>query len=218
MSIYSRRNPPPGFYIYAYIRSEDSKTSKAGTPYYIGKGRGDRAWKKTKRDKVLPPKDSTNIVVMECKLTEIGSLSLERFYIRWYGRKDNGTGILLNKTDGGDGLSGGTPWNKGKKGIYSEDHLRKISETSKNRVFSKECRERMSRKRKGQKPWNKGIKMRPKTEEDKIKISERRTGIKSPNVECPHCGKIGDVGNMKRWHFDNCKYLTNNTANAIIQN
>lgn len=24
-------------------------------------------------------------------------------------------------------------------------------------------------------------------------------------LECPHCKKIGDSSNMKRWHFDNCK-------------
>lgn len=24
-------------------------------------------------------------------------------------------------------------------------------------------------------------------------------------VECPHCGKITNIGNSKRWHFDNCK-------------
>jgi hypothetical protein len=24
-------------------------------------------------------------------------------------------------------------------------------------------------------------------------------------IHCPHCNKIGNVPNMKRWHFDNCK-------------
>ena len=25
-------------------------------------------------------------------------------------------------------------------------------------------------------------------------------------VQCPHCGKIGTLRPMKRWHFDNCKH------------
>ncbi len=29
--------------------------------------------------------------------------------------------------------------------------------------------------------------------------------MNSKSIECPHCGKSGNVGNMKRWHFDNCK-------------
>jgi ribosomal protein L37AE/L43A len=24
-------------------------------------------------------------------------------------------------------------------------------------------------------------------------------------VECPHCGKIGSISIMQRWHFDKCK-------------
>lgn len=29
--------------------------------------------------------------------------------------------------------------------------------------------------------------------------------LNHPKIECPHCGKIGNLGPMKRWHFDNCK-------------
>jgi hypothetical protein len=27
----------------------------------------------------------------------------------------------------------------------------------------------------------------------------------STTIECPHCNKVGQLTNMKRWHFDNCK-------------
>ena len=26
------------------------------------------------------------------------------------------------------------------------------------------------------------------------------------NFTCPYCGKTGDNSNIKRWHFDNCKF------------
>ena len=44
---------------------------------------------------------------------------------------------------------------------------------------------------------------RKHTEETKQRISE--TLKSKPLVECPHCGKICDERNARRWHLDNCK-------------
>ena len=95
--IFTRKNSPPGYYVYLYLRED-------GTPYYCGKGSGQRAWSKDRITSI--PINPSLIVIVAYNLFELWAFGLERRFIRWYGRKDNNTGILDNLTDGGDGVSG----------------------------------------------------------------------------------------------------------------
>ena len=84
------------FYVYMYLRED-------GTPYYVGKGKDKRAFSGS-RNLNKPSED--RIVFPYTNLTEEESFQKEIELIAKYGRKDIGTGILRNLTDGGEGASG----------------------------------------------------------------------------------------------------------------
>jgi hypothetical protein len=84
------------FYTYAYLRENK-------TPYYIGKGCNNRAYASHGKISV-PPKD--RILFLKKNLSEKNAILHEIYMISVFGRKDLGTGILLNLTNGGEGTSG----------------------------------------------------------------------------------------------------------------
>jgi group I intron endonuclease len=131
------------YYTYMYIRED-------GTPYYIGKGSGIR-YKKPHHSVHVPPKE--RIIFLKTNLSEEDSLRHEIYMVSILGRKDNGTGILRNLTDGGEGRSGCYPTEETKKKIshalsgegnpmYGKTHTQEvrdiISETHKGRKHTEE--------------------------------------------------------------------------------
>ena len=89
------------FYTYAYLRKDDR------TPYYIGKGCGKRAYDSSHNVKV--PDDKDRIIFLKQNLTEEEAFNHEKYMIAVLGRKDLGTGILRNMSDGGEGHSNPSP-------------------------------------------------------------------------------------------------------------
>ena len=154
------------YYTYAFLREDR-------TPYYIGKGKGNRAYRR--RDKgIKPPKDKSKILILKQNLTEEESFRHEVYMIAVFGRKDLGTGILHNRTNGGDGVSGA---------VVSDETRRKMSEALKGKPRSKEIRRKISEAHKGKthseksrRNMSESQKGKTFSEETKRKLSESQKG------------------------------------------
>ena len=138
------------YYTYMYLRQEDA------TPYYVGKGAGARAYTQHNH-RVRRPKYEHLIIVQHWE-SEEKAFEIEKWWIKFWGRKDIGTGILRNMTDGGD-----APPNQ--KGVpKSAEHRRKIGAAHKGKTVSEETREKTRKARAKQV-------MGPASEETKKKMS-----------------------------------------------
>ena len=164
------------FYTYAYLR-------KDGTPYYIGKGKGRRAFHH--HGGFISPPSQDRILFLKKNLSEEEAFKHEVYMISLYGRKEFEGGILYNLDPGGPGSRSMTgkshseesrekisKSNKGKiKGIpKSQEHRKKISDSLKGRKgkpHSPETRQKLSEVAKLRK-------RQPCSEETKKKISETK--------------------------------------------
>jgi hypothetical protein len=206
--MYSKQNPPPGFYVYSY-RNED------GTPYYFGKGFGSRAWNVHQNGIAIPNSDL--IVIHHCNISELWALLLERKYIRWYGRLDKNTGILENKTDGGDGVSGA---------IRSDETKNLQSQKAIARWQKEDQVEQITQIRRAYYASEDGANTKNKIadvvtalwEDDEYRARQQASRDdpayrmilkeKAKNREmfqCPHCLRFFQKGHLSRFHGDKCK-------------
>lgn len=134
------------FYVYIYSKPD-------GTPFYVGKGCGKRYIKHLNDAKSNRHSDSYNIRTIR-KLLSMGespiiekvienideelAFFIEEALISKYGRKDLGTGILVNQTAGGDGIR------QVSKEVLKKQTAKFIKWSKEERVVDSEYRSKIS--------------------------------------------------------------------------
>jgi hypothetical protein len=151
---------PNRFYTYAYLREDR-------TPYYIGKGQTRRAYQQNGKSCAVP-KDKSRIIFLKYNLTEEDAFKHEIYMIAVFGRKDLGTGILHNRTDGGDGPSGVV------RSQQTKDKLRKVNI---GKTLSQETKDKIGKSLSGENSPNYG---KIFSEETRNKISKSKLGENHP--------------------------------------
>jgi NUMOD3 motif len=128
------------FYSYLWLRED-------GSPYYVGKGSGRRAFRDNHG--VHRPANKTRIILF-LQEDEASAFQSEKDLIALFGRKDNGTGILRNLTDGGEGSANPSIETRQR---LSQSHQGKPS-PKKGKKISDEARQNLKGFSKGHVPWN----------------------------------------------------------------
>lgn len=140
------------YYAYLWLR-------KDGTPYYVGKGSGKRAF--TNAGHVCHrPIDAARILILN-RASEADAFATEIELIRNWGRKDIGTGCLQNHTDGGENPPN---WKGRKRGA---EFSRKLAQRNREHPPSEETKEKIRVIRTGT-HW---------TQASRDKMSKTRTGV-----------------------------------------
>lgn len=148
-------------YVYRHTRLDKNE------PFYIGIGSDEkynRAYEKARRNslwKKIVAKTDYEIEILIDNISFDSAKEKEIEFVKLYGRKDLGTGCLVNLTDGGDGTV-----NK----VITDEYRKKLSKSASNRVLSEEHKEKLRK-------YRIGI---PNSKEARQKISLANTGKKKP--------------------------------------
>lgn len=212
---------PNRFYTYAYMREDR-------TPYYIGKGQGKRIYQIDGKPCNKPPKN--RIIFLKRNLTEEDAFRHEVYMISVFGRKDLGTGILHNRSDGGRGTSGYNHTEESKKKISeskknpSEETKRKISKSRiKNGcTLTEEGRETMRKLGLRNKEERKGIfgqtpeQLSENGRKNALICKEKGAGIFSLSSE--QLSENSKKSNFQKWMCTETKFITTAGALSRYQN
>ena len=144
--------------VYEHLRNDTNEV------FYVGIGKTEkRAFDKNRRTqywKRIVEKVGYSVNIIHKDIDYEEAKNIEILLIEKYGRKDLGTGNLVNMTDGGDGCLGV---------IVSEETRQKLAKLATGRTFSEETRQKMSKERIGEKNSFFG---KTHSEEAKQKIGE----------------------------------------------
>ena len=202
--------------VYTHLRPD-------GTVFYVGKGIPTRRYRKHMRSSIwkleVQKIGSYTVVIDSSNMTEKKALEREVNLIKQL--KDSGQ-VLVNLTRGGDGC---------KELVITEEVRSKLKSARAKQVppmlgkkTSEETKIKISMAFSGEKHYLYGktiseetrakLKLRPvnkfwsgknMSETHRKKMSDAHKNL--PNLECPHCHKVGGFSGMKVHHFDNCKRL-----------
>lgn len=158
-----------------------------GKPVYVGEGSHSRPWDFSTRTESYHEyiKDKlVKVVVVGHHGDKVSSELNEQGLISWLGFEN-----LQNKLkhQGSGYPSYGF---QGKK--HSPEWIEQQRQRRLGQKHSEKSKHKMSESKKGF----------VVSEETKRRISETK---KSRKLTCPHCGMVGGVSNIKRYHFNHCK-------------
>lgn len=228
------------YYVYRHIRLDTNEV------FYIGKGKSDRAWSKKGRSDWwfnIKNKCGIRVDIIMYFDSEEDALNKEIELIKLYGRLNNKTGILINLTDGGEGVSGK---------IFSEEERENRSNrvSGKNNPMygskrsgedapmfgnkhSEESKKKMSESKKGMYKGEKnprygvvvsdetkdrisrGNRGKRRTEEQKQKMSVKFSGNKNPNAKRCENIKSGLIFNSVK---EMCEEFNLKYKSVIVSN